>query len=95
MQICTDLKIAEVVGVFDDSLKHDRAYSACEIRRKNVWDNEMLYSIIRDGILILHNSKYDTVSIIYLDVITSKMYLENDHLFWKYASAKNLFWVEV
>ena len=28
---------------------------------------------------------------VYLD-ITNKTYLKNDNLFWKYASAKNLFW---
>ena len=29
--------------------------------------------------------------LVYLD-ITNKTYLENDNVFWKYASAKNLIW---
>ena len=32
--------------------KHDQAYLACKFRRKYVCDNDMQYSIAREGILI-------------------------------------------
>ena len=56
-------------------LQHGRAYSAYEFRRKNVCDNEMSYSITREGILNIAVN-----FLVYLD-ITDKTYLENANSF--------------
>ena len=41
--------------------KHDRAYSAFEIRRKYVCVSEMQHDITREGILILY---YSTINVL-------------------------------
>ena len=61
--------------------KHDQAYLACKFRRKYVCDNDMQYSIAREGILILYYSKYVTKSILRTTTCSEKN-----------ARAKNLFW---
>ena len=41
-------------------LKHDPAYSVYEYRKKHVCDNEMQYSIIREGILMYYRNFLST-----------------------------------
>ena len=61
-------------------------YSACELKKNYVWDNE-IWNTVLPGIAYWY---YTAVNMpVYLDR-TNKTHLENDYLFWKYASAKTL-----